>query len=81
MKRTLGEQLAYELARSRRLKNPSRYFYYRQFLGQENIVAFASWEQFRGSWAYSRFNADNRSAIEQMIREDNQRFPRTWQEA
>jgi len=74
MEKTVAEQLVAEMNQSRKMRSPSRFFYYRQLL--ENVPsAVVSWEQFRGSWAYSMFNTKHRAEIQAMIESDNHRFP------
>lgn len=69
-----------ERSKARREKDPVRYFYYKSFDEQENLIAAAGWEQFKGSWAYERFVAINRDKIKAMIESDNYRFPGTWKQ-
>ena len=72
MSLTFGEQIQKEIARSRKMRNPSRFFYYSKI--SEDAVAAVSWEQFRGSWAYSVWVSTHRQEIQAMIDSDNHRF-------
>jgi hypothetical protein len=76
---TISEQLSVVISKSRKQKNPFAYFYYQQFLGKD-MIAFASWEQFRGSWAHSMFMQKYAHEIQSMIDRDNKRFPGTWKQ-
>jgi hypothetical protein len=73
MSLTFGEQIQKEIARSRKMRNPSRFFYYSKI--SEDAVAAVSWEQFRGSWAYSVWISTHQQEIQAMIDSDNHRFP------
>ena len=75
MSLTFGEQIQKEIARSRKMRNPSRFFYYSKIAENGNAVAAVSWEQFRSSWAYSVWNSTHRQEIQAMIDSDNHRFP------
>ena len=69
---TFGEQIQKEIVKSRQMRNPSRFFYYSKMA--EDCVAMVSWEQFRGSWAYSVWTREHQHEIQSMIDSDNHRF-------
>jgi len=73
----LGDQLKRELKASLRQRNPSRYFYYKQLLADQNLIAAVSWERFRGSWAHAAWTRKHDADIRAMIEQDNARFG-TW---
>ena len=80
MNLSFGQQMIGELQQSRRLRNPSRFYYYKRILAAaDRSAAMVSWEKFRGSWAYTRFNVVHKLAIQEMIERDHQRSPGCWQ--
>lgn len=71
MKPSYGEQIYAEIQKSRKQKDASRLFYYQQAV---NHIACASWETFKGSWAYDQWMLRNKDAIQKFVDEQNQRF-------
>jgi len=68
------DQLHYQINRSRKLKNATRLFYYQEAHQQPGLVALASFETFRGSWAFDSWFAARRDQILAFVDEQNRRF-------
>ena len=68
------DQLRYQINRSRKLKNATRLFYYQEAMQQPGLVALASFETFRGSWAYDSWFAARRNQILAFVDEESRRF-------
>ena len=71
MKPTYAEQIRAEIARSRKLCDSARLFYYTEAL---NYSAVAGWDTFRKSWAGEQWLARNIDRIEQFRDQQNRRF-------
>lgn len=63
-----------EINKSRKLKNATRLFYYQEAMQQPGLVALASFETFRGSWAYDSWFAARRAQILAFVEEQGRRF-------
>ena len=72
---TIREQIQKEIAKSRQMRNPSRFFYYSKMAEDGVSVALPSWEQFRESWAHAIWTSKHQHEIQSMIDSDNHRFP------
>ena len=71
MKPTYAEQIRAEIARSRKLRDSARLFYYTEAL---KYSAVAGWDTFRKSWAGEQWLARNIDRIEQFRDQQNRRF-------
>ena len=71
MKPTYAEQIGAEIARSRKLRDSARLFYYTEAL---KYSAVAGWDTFRKSWAGEQWLAQNADRIEKFRAEQNTRF-------
>ena len=65
MKPTYAEQIRAEIARSRKLRDSARLFYYTEAL---KYSAVAGWDTFRKSWAGEQWLSQNADRIAQLDR-------------
>lgn len=72
--KTIGEVLADELKKSTKMRDAVRWMYYKKIHDDEHIIAFVSYEVFKGSWAYHQWIIKNKDKINNKIQSDNQRF-------
>lgn len=75
-KADLSEQIQREVTKSRNQKDAARLHYYTTINWDSRAVA--SWEQFKGSWAYSIWIKQHQPTIDQFVEEQLHRFQRVW---
>lgn len=62
-----------EITKSRKMRIASRLFYYQE-IWDTNVVACASFETFRGSWAFEQWFRNHKASIEEFVEQQNARF-------
>ena len=67
----MRQTLTREIAKSRDLKNATRLFYYET---HSQSVAMVSYENFKGSWAFTEWFKKHEGVIMKFADEQNQRF-------
>lgn len=72
------DHIRYEIKKSHKLRNATRLIYYTEALEQPGVVALASFEQFRGSWAFNDWFASRRNKILAFVDEQQRRFRLTY---
>lgn len=68
------DHIRYEIKKSHKLRNATRLFYYTEALAQPGVLAVASFERFRGSWAFDGWFAKHRDQILAFVDEQRRRF-------
>lgn len=72
--KTIAEVLVDELRKSTKMRDAIRWMYYKRVQDDDNIIAFVSYETFKGSWAYHQWLNKNKEEINNKIESDRKRF-------
>ena len=72
------DHIRYEIKKSHKLRNATRLIYYTEALEQPGGVAIASFERFRGTWAFDGWFAKHRDKILAFVDEQRRRFQLTY---
>lgn len=72
--KTIAEVLVDELRKSTKMRDAIRWMYYKHIQDDDNIIAFGSYETYKGSWAYHQWLNKNKELINNKIESDHKRF-------
>ena len=74
----MADAIKYELKKASKQRNATMYLYYSQIQNNPNIIAFSSFEIFKGSWAYTQWYNKHKNEIANIIANNSRRFAEVW---
>jgi len=74
----LADQIKNQLNIAFKRRDAPMFIYYQQMQNDPNIIAFASYETFKGSWAYQEWYKKNRPAIDEFVKNNYNRYQIIW---
>jgi hypothetical protein len=74
----IADAIKYNLKKASKQRNATMYLYYTQIQNNPNILAFSSFEIFKGSWAYHQWYNKHQNDITDIIENNARRFGEVW---
>lgn len=74
----MADVLRNEIKRASKQRNATMYLYYKQLQDNEHLVAFTSYDQFKGSWAWQQWCKRYSDEINDIIAMNARRFAESW---
>lgn len=78
MKQDIADQIKNQLNIAFKQRNAPMFIYYQQIQDDPNIIAFASFKNFKGSWAYEQWYKKNRNTINEFVVNNHKRYGVIW---
>ena len=74
----VADAIKQELKKASKQRNATMYLYYTQIQNDPNIIAFSSFDIFKGSWAYTQWYNKHKDEIANIIATNLRRFGEVW---
>lgn len=74
----IADALKQLLKKASKQRNAPMYLYYSQIQNDPNIIAFSSFEIFKGSWAYHQWYNKHKDDINNIVSTNAKRFGENW---